>query len=361
MRTEDSLTEAFETIADDAPDGTRVVIPVRRPRRMSRRLVVVAVALACLAAIAVPSWYLGLRRGGDVPQPAPPSPAPPLWQQPSFDLALSPGWRIEQRDVMTDRSELGFGNPSIRAGCVLAAYAPGRFDTRAIPVRRTATTVGGRPGLYAAIDVPFAEHVPGLDEQVLGWQYATNAWALVYCRYTDADQRRAKGAEGQRALARQAVAMMRPGAGRFRVPLAITPAAGDRRTDGIAVYDGGGLRSFGDPVSSIRASVVLGSDEHFVSVILRTQSLTDPEREPGAAPVDIDGRRGWTRLETIRDGVYERRGLIVDTGNGTMLELRAFDGPADATEELVALARRVRLATDLQDESTWFDAADSLP
>ena len=362
MRTEDMLTRAFDTLAGQAPapDDTRVVLPSGRPPVWRHRLVVAAVAVACLAVIAVPSWYFGVHRVEQTPQPAPPSVAPPVWQQPAFDVALEPGWRLELREVTPERSEIGIGNPATGVGCSLLGYAPGRFPTRLIPAQRVATTVDGKPAVFATIPVTIGSTSPERGEQVLGWQYDPNAWALVYCRHRSPWQP-GPAVASVRSWEHQAAAMMRFAPERLRVPIAIEPVDAGPRATAILVERGDAQlsRNRRHP-SAYRAGVVLGTGGRTLSVAVWHQRPVDPEYKPGATVVDVDGRRGWTYLLTV-DGGYERRGLLVDTGNDTLIEVYALGGPADATEELVALARRVRLAPDLEDERTWYDAADSLP
>ena len=359
MRTENELRDAIDALADQAPEpaDTRIMIASDRRRVWPRRLVVIAVVAGCLAAIAVPSLHRVVRRAADT-EPAVPSPGPPRWQQPLFTAVPAPGWRVELTENSPGRSDVGIGSATAQAGCWLSAFAPGRFDVRAIPARRTATTVGGKPAIFGPFELQFGDGIVADGEQSLAWQYAPDAWAVVYCRDDDADRRTP---DGQRRLAREAAAMMRFGPGRLRTPIAIDPAAGDPRTERIGTYRA--VRHLDERRNppSVRATTLLGLGDQIVSVDLRQQSPVDPESEPGATRVDVDGRPGWTVLVTMGPDRYERRGLIVDTGNGTMLEIVSYAGPADASDELVAMARRIRIAADLEDQSTWYDAADSLP
>lgn len=357
MRTEDELRDAIDALADQAPEpaDTRITIPSDRRRVWPRRLVVIAVVAACLAAIAVPSLYRVVRRAGDT-EPAVPS-SGPRWQQPLFSVVPATGWRIELTENSPGRSDVGISSVKAHAGCWLSAFAPGRFDTRAIPDRRTATTAGGKPAVFGPFELQFGDGIVADGEQSLGWQYAPDAWAVVYCRDDDPGRRTP---DGQRRLAQEAAAMMRFGPGRLRTPIAIDPAAGDPRTERIGTY--GTVRHLDERRNpATRATTILGQGDRFVSVELRQLSLDEVESEPGATRVDVGGRPGWTVLVPTGTDRYERRGLIVDTGDGTIVEVTWYAGHADATDQMVALARRIRIAADLEDERTWYDAADSLP
>jgi hypothetical protein len=342
MRTEDDLRDALDALADSAPApaDTTVQMPWDLRRVWPRRAAIVAVAAACVTAIALPVGYLATRHDTGPAQPAAGRSTGTLWQQPNFTVDLLPGWRIETREAAIGYTSIGVAQSQV--GCDLVGFGPGRFTLDQLaPQGRTPTVVDGKQGFFGTVrPTPALRTRTAAGGQALVWQYAPKAWALSICSGRSAAQ--------TRSLEMTAAQMVRPQQGRLRVPFAVKPWAGVARVSDVTVYKGSDLRSGGGAIARAR----FGAANNEAGAIALERGV--PQLTSGATPIEVGGREAWY----YRSGP-KLEGVIVLTSVYTVrITLPSSPGTRDA---LVAMARDLRVAANPADERTWFDAATSLP
>lgn len=352
MRTEDDLRGALDALADTAPTraDTTVEMPWDLRRVWPRRTAIVAVAAACVTAIALPVGYLATRDGTAPNQAASGRSTGTLWQQPNFIVDLPSGWRVETRESAIDYTSIGVAmtaDPTV--ACDLMAFGPGRFDLGNVsPQGRTPTVVDGKRGFFGTVRLGHAapQRVQSAGgSQGLLWQYAPDAWALSVCPGQPASQ--------TRSVEMTAARMVQFQTGRLRVPFAVEPSASAPRVTDVTVYKLSEIRNLGGASRpQAVATAQLGASSNRAGSIALEPGR--PRRDAGATPVEIGGRQGWYyRPNSNLEGV-----VVLTPGYAVRIMLPSSPGTRDL---LMRMARDVRVAANPADERTWFDAATSLP
>ena len=341
MRTEDDLRDALDALADTAPApaDTTVQMPWDLPRVWPRRAAIVAVAAACVTAIALPVGYLASRHETAPAQPAAGQSTGTLWQQPIFNVDLPSGWRVETRESAIGYTSIGMAQADV--SCDLVAFAPDRFNLNQVSAQgRTPTVVDGKQAFFGTIRPATALRTETAGGQALVWQYAPRAWALSACSGKSAGQ--------TRSLEMTAAQMVRLQPGRLRVPFAVKPWAGVARVSDVTVYKGSDLRSGGGAV--VRAQFGAANDDAGAIALERGV----PQFAAGVTPIEVGGREAWY----YRSGSKLEGVIVLTSGYAVRITLPSSPGTRDA---LTAMARDLRVAANPADERTWFDAATSLP
>lgn len=296
-----------------------------RRRRGRTRLVAVALGLALLAALAVPTvrmaWPLPARPAGD-------------W---TFGLALDlpDGWTERVHVATPDQEYLQVENDG---ECTVIASLPSApAEDRREPPDATAATdrmwVDGRPLRF----VPTHQGVGA----TVWWPYADGGEVSLSC----------SGVADERATVLEMAERLRFSTG---VPLRL-PVALDRAPAGLRVA-GGGFEG-GWPLVALLSGPTLRQVEQSAIVVVNDEPLRAGTR------LAVDGT-DYTLVVQNRDvrlcRAVETLSLCVNTYAGT-------DGGAQgravqrATKQALEVVRHLRLAPDLSDRSTWFDARDALP
>jgi hypothetical protein len=344
VRTEQLLREVLHSAADQSRSPEAVLSRIsaqlaRRPRRRRRRMIVAVVAAVLVAlAIAVPG-YLVNRRAMPADQRVPGN-----WNL-IHRVDLPPGWEVKHQSISADSesSVVGpvSGGEEETRNCQVIVFGSGRFDPTAQVPNGTRVTINGHPGFYSR------DQIPGFFSGVT-WEYRPGAYALVSC--------------GDLPLARH-VAMAE------RVRFEPVPVRLPFRLR--SVPKGYQVRFVESPVRT-SAETSLGA----VQFVSATGSAAQPAFAVAVMPGTTEippAVPGW-ETETVagRPAVLSARDakLCLNTGSSTAC-IQATEGePEDLTKSLWAagrrellldVAKRLVLADDIDDTSTWFPANRALP
>jgi hypothetical protein len=345
MRTEDQLRTTLVDLADrphptDDLYDSIIRRTQRQPVQRRRTALVLAVAAVLIAvAIAVPTFLVN-RTGIPADQRVRGN-----WNQ-IHRVDLPTGWEVRSITVTADSESTGVGPPTASpddqtGGCVITVYGRGVGDPAAGAVKRTPVEVNGRPGTYAP---------PGMetDGGVL-WQYADDSWAQASC----------DGREQSLDLAQRV---------RFEVTTSRLPFELRSLPDGYqvrAVYP----PVPGSPDALFGAIDATSLDQRkdlpAFGVVVSAGTTEIPEHIAGW---ESDTIAGMPAVLSARDGRLclnppgsPTHTVCIESGEGTPADLTKSLWPAGRRELLVEIAESLKLAENLDDQRTWFDANDALP
>jgi len=362
MRTETDLHDAYTTLADHAPDGTRLVIPTgnapatRRPRR-TRSLVIVAAAVG----IAVPLIVVAVTRQTDEPV----APAASRWA-PMFGLDLPEGWHVDSRylEPLRQRAVVYGADGQV---CDVVVYHAGVFDPDRIPADRGKVTINGRQGFIVAMSDLVPDRTPGVVfPRQLVWRYDAGRWASSACSSragADRDKLLADELTTARAVTR------RPEPLRFPLRISGLPSGWTVRS---------ASRVFGPRMAPNPPEVALelrpSSSASTSPVPANPRPVSDPVvtvyfwprawpfQQPRGTRLTINGHSAWLWHEppgATPQGMATAGILFLVDGTAIGVDASGWLVDVDATLRQIASA--LQFASDPADQSTWFDSVDALP
>jgi len=259
---------------------------------------------------------------------------------------LPAGWQVRNITVTADSESSEVGPPTASpddqtGGCVTTVYGRGVGDPAAGADKRTPVEVNGIPGTYST---------PGFDTNGgVVWQYADDSWAQVSC----ADRQ-------------QSVDI----AERVRFEVTTTRLPFELRS----LPDGYQVRGVYPPVPDSDAqifgamdatSIDKRTDLRYFGVVVSAGTTEIPEHIAGW---ETDTIAGMPAVLSARDARLclnppgsPSHTVCIESGEGTPADLTKSLWPAGRRELLVEVAESLKLAKNLDDQRTWFDANDALP
>jgi hypothetical protein len=344
VRTEQLLRDALHSVADQARTPEAVMSRISaglagRPRRQRRTMVlVVAVAVIVVTlAIAVPSFLVN-RTAVPADQRVPGN-----W---NLIHRVDPpdGWVVREHYVGTDREStmLGpAGAPAEDATGDCSVEVAGRgVVTDPVPADAKPVDINGRPGFAVRAQQQ------GLIPDGVFWLYADDAWAWVTCNE--------EGTTRALEIARRTRFGPEPFASGLR--LRRLPSRYVANSIVQSTMDG-------RPVSAlILRSTDPDADPRSITIGVLSGTATVPPGLPGyeedriaGHPAVLSGREMWLALNV--DGYTVR----IEARGGEPADLTRSVWPAGRRELLVSVAENLKLARDLGNPQTWFDAQDAFP
>ncbi|TDU87007.1 hypothetical protein EV138_0524 [Kribbella voronezhensis] len=354
MRTEEDLRNAFDHLADSAPDPARILTapehtPVRR-RRTPLALGVVAATAA--VAIAVPTL---ISHDKQPPVQAAPRPADEAWQD-RLSLPLSANLIYDSRAFGHRSQGLILDGGNTRTTCVVNTYAKGVFDARTIPAGSPRVKINSTLGYVAALADPLS---PAVKAKVVAWEPAPGTWTTSYCKV--------KG-EVDPAKATEIARLVNTSPQRLPAPYRVGYLPAGLTVTSLSVNPQGDSTS--EPPNNFIAAI--GSAEDQTSV---PQNPDGPVMVSAGGPVQIayfTGSAAATRLpkDAERISINGRTGYLGSDGRATVLvingdgfQVRIELGGTVPNEraELIKIANGLELAPSATDTSSWFDATTAIP
>lgn len=342
MRTEQQLRDAFTALAD-RPQGSAAVfeqiLARTAPSTVRRRRVVLVLAavIVLLVGIGVPAVLVNR---SVVPAD---TRAPGNWNL-IHRVDLPPGWGLNTSTVTPDTEFAQLGNPAgveqPAQSCSLTVNGPGyavpRFDG-SDPV-----DVLGRPGFYV---------VPSFDAQGgIYWRYTESTWANMSCAAQGTDDR-----ELSVIMARRVVFTPVP----LTLPFTLS-AAPDGYQVRLVSED---IGATGDRSVGVQLNATDPSDDR--PPIQITVSPGTTEIPPFLAGWGSDTVNGLPAVLSARDGRLclntQGHSVCVVAEGGEPADLTVSLWPAGRRALLVEVADHLKLATDLTDDETGWNANRALP
>ena len=346
MRTEDQLRTTLVDLADrphETDDLYDAIIrrtrrtPVQR-RRMALVLAVAAVLIA--VAIAVPTFMVN-RTGVPADQRVRGN-----WNQ-IHRVDLAAGWQVRALTVTADSESSSVGPPrtspdDLTGGCVITVYGRGVGDPAAGAVERTPVEVNGLPGTYSK---------PGFEtDGGVVWQYAENSWAQVSC----ADGRQPSVDMAQRVRFEVVTT---------RLPFELRSLPAGYQVRGVYPPH----LDPPDPVLGAMDATAIDKrrDLRYFGVVVSAGTTEVPEHIAGW---ETDTIAGMPAVLSARDARLclnppgtPSHTICIESGEGTPADLTKSLWSTGRRELLVQVAESLKLAKNLDDQRTWFDANDALP
>lgn len=342
MRTEQQLRDAFTALAERTQGSDAVftqILTRTAPSTLRRRrlAIVLAAVVVVLVAIGVPAVLVNRTA---VPAD---TRAPGNWNL-IHRVDLPPGWGVTTSTVSPDIEISQLGDPvgvdQSDQACSVSVAGP----AHPAPTIRDGSPVdvNGRPGTYVE---PSFNALGGIY-----WRYTDNAWANVSCSVRGADDRDLS-IEMARRVVFDPVPLVLP----FR--LSATPDGYQVGTV-LAGVDAASERSTGaqlDPIDKL-------DDRPSIQISVAPGTTEIP---PYLAGWESDTVAGLPAVLSARDGR-----LCLNTQGHTVCILAEGGEPADLTVSLwpagrrallVEVAQHLKLAADLADEKTGWNANRALP
>ncbi|QNE22120.1 hypothetical protein F1D05_34710 [Kribbella qitaiheensis] len=352
MRTEEDLRNAFDHLADSAPDPSNILAAQEpKPVRRSRTPLVLGAVLATTAAVvAVPVIVNHNKQQTVQPATQPPTrPANDSWRDrlnfpqpanlPYFDSSAF--GRHSQGVILTSETST----------CVVNAYAKGAFDAGSIPPGSQRIKINGTLGYVAVLADPFSPQAPKVKWAV--WEPAPNTWMTTYCqRSHKVDPAGAVALAKVADLSEQRLpAPYRIGyvpAGLNVTSLSVIPhssATSEAEQDFIA-YLGTDQDEAENPST--------GQLPHAQITYLTADSATATHLPKNAEQLTINGRTAYL-------GTDEGPNVLAIKGEGFQVRIELGGTVPNERGELIKIAKGMDLTANPHDLRAWFDAAVAIP
>jgi len=371
MPTEQDLRNALTALADRAPSEVNVsdVISNHAPgRRSVARIALPLVAAIVVVAVAVTLSVLGARDKGASTEPMNSTPAPSIFALDRYYFSISPIPGYTVRDGGTEQTMQWMTVSGDAAGkpvdATVMLFPTGGFrPTR--PARAQDVTVNGVPGFYGTFATqPNTQRIKVLYQGALAWEYAPNAWAVVFspeANYIDPSSLPSGahpyilGAASalSEPVARQIAEAVRPGQiHEVRVPVTFTtlPANATPVIQNMN-YDTLGVGIFIGPATP---GTYFSPKTLHVQVFAPSAKTGDEGNTGlGYRPVTFGAFHG--AYYAVEDRIEVTNGTVsVNVGTGVPQGIFSLD-------DLEKTVEGMRFASSLSDESTWFPVSDVLP
>lgn len=355
MRTETDLRQAFEELADTAPDPEAVLRQLRLPSparsRPSRRrpwIVVTAVGVVVLVVGALVPRFVADR----VTAPA----ARRVGGNWSMIAMVDPptGWSVYSRAVFGTYEVTELTGPTGKDVCSVELDGRGRQPSSPMTGPGQSVTVNGLPGVYTWFN----------DIGTVYWHYDTGAWAMVSCRHLDKGPRIPATATAVRQIALTLATAVEIRPSPLLIPIKLKDAP--------AGYRIGSVSQSSFSPSDWGVELEPTTADHSRPEISLGRDLSG---SGGGGPVLVNGHLGTFLVQAVT-GPAGPRGPASEYTSYASLCVRASvrtcisagnSGPnhPDQSTELRALFIRIAsslgFAADPNHPSTWFDANEALP
>jgi hypothetical protein len=354
MRTEEDLRNAFDHLADSAPDPTRIVTaPDHTPvRRRGTPLALGVVAATAAVAIAVPTL---ISHDKQPPVQAAPRPADEAWQD-RLSLPLPANLIYDSRAFGHRSQGIILDGGNTRTTCVVNTFAKGVFDARTIPPGSARVDVNGTPGYLAALADPLS---PAVKAKVIAWEPTPGTWTTSYCKVKDKVDP-AKAAEIARLVNTSPQRLPAP----YRVEylpagLTVTSLSVNPQGDSTSEPPNNFIASIGSAEDQTAAPqtpdgpVMLSAGGPAQIAYYTGLSATAPLPKD-AERISINGRTGYLG----KDG---RATVLVIKDDGFQVRIELGGRVPDERAELIKIANGLELAPSATDTGSWFDATTAIP
>lgn len=355
MRTEEDLRNAFDQLADSAPDSARILTEKPAPVRRGRTPLLVGAVLATTAAvIAVP---VIVNHGKDQsPQPAAQPTVDEAWRD-RLSLPLPPKMIYDSR-AFTHRSQgIILGDGDTPATCVVNAYAKGAFDAASIPPGSPRVKINDTLGYFATLVDPFS---PAVKAKAIAWEPAPGTWITSYCKVKDKVVQ-AKATEIARLVNTSPQRLPAPyRIGYLPAGLTVTDLSVNPQADSTSDAPNNFISTLGSPQDQTPAAqnpdgpVTVSASGPATIEYLTGLGARVTHLPKDAEHLTVNGRAGY--LGT--DGGFN---VLALKGDGFQVRILLAGAVPNEREELIKIANGLELAPSATDTSTWFDAATAIP
>ncbi|WP_112240393.1 hypothetical protein [Kribbella monticola] len=354
MRTEEDLRNAFDYLADSAPDPSHILTtPEHTPVRRAPLALGVVAATAAVA-IAVP-----LLVSHDKQQPsvqATPQHVDEAWRD-RLSLPL-PAKMIYDSRAFTHRSQgLILGDGDTPATCVVNAYDKGAFDAGSIPPGSPRVKINDTLGYLATLADPFS---PAVRAKVIAWEPAPGVWITSYCKVKDkvdpvkaAEIARLVNTSPQRLPAPYRIGYLPAG-------LTVSDLSVNPQPDSTSEAPNNFIATLDSPADKPSAAqtpdgpvVVSGSGPATITY-LTGESATATHLPKNAERITVNGRAGYLGSEY---GIS----VLAIKGDGFQVRIVLAGAVPNEREELIKIANGLELAPSATDTTSWFDATTAIP
>jgi hypothetical protein len=403
MRTEEDLRDAFDQLADQAPDPTdiRAALQPRSARRSRRTAPIIgtAVATACAAAAAVVVPQVIPHNGSDIATQDKRNSAWSHW----LDLNLPKNIEVVGQNFSANRQDYEMFDVTQTTWvsyCWLQLHRNGDFNPATIPSgsptidlgghqARVVTSTAGQPFMPGPRAYRFS--LVARPDKTLAWQPAAGLWALFTCESQRHDTTDAPLA-ADLGLATSLAKSFAPRTGRLGSPIKLGDLPG-----GLAareVKDSAAVP--GDPGAGEEFALLLSDGNPATGYVAPARKPTGLVSGNAWDPVNgddlsirYDTSKFWNQMTTIRGGkadavihgiktyytpaniVYSKRDPAKVTLSGPVNTLRleangvavviTSYGAKPSMEVLRRVAESVDLTKSPKNPDAWFDAATALP
>jgi hypothetical protein len=349
MRTEEDLRNAFDRLADSAPDPSHVLTVVG-PRPVRRRPLVLGAVLATTAAvIAVP---LIVSHDKQPPVQSTTAPANEAWRD-RLSLPLPANLIYDERGFGRSSQTITLDGGNTRTTCFLTAYAKGAFDAGKIPPGSPRVRINNVLGYVALLADPFSPATA--KKRWIVWEPAPNTWTTSYCNVAGQVDP-AKATEIARSVNTSPQRLPAPyRIGYLPAGLSVTTLSVNPQNTSTSEVPNNFIADLGteEPAPRTPGPIMLAPGGPARISYLTGPSATRTSLPVNAERIIINGRTAYLG----KDGPST---VLAIKGDGFQVRIELGGGAGDRPE-LIKIAKGLELAPSATDTSSWFDATTAIP